>query len=211
MVRAAIEVLDEVGLDGLTMRLVAKHLGVQLNTVYWHASSKPSLLELMADALLVGCADDVLPEPWQDRLRILMSRYRSALLAHRDGARVVAGTYPAMENTLTLADAFLKTFIDAGFSDRTASWATWHSSYLVLGFVQEEQAQPEALREKVQRDVDEDRYPFVRRAMAHFAASDYEERFAFSVDVLIRGLLARKDGDATERTIAAAAHGGDGR
>ncbi len=50
VVRAALVVLNDVGLDGLTMRLVAKQLGVQLNTVYWHAKNKPELLEMIADA-----------------------------------------------------------------------------------------------------------------------------------------------------------------
>ena len=67
VVTAALELLDESGLDKLTMRKVAERLGVQLNTVYWHASSKPRLLELMADAMLAGCADTPLPGPWDER------------------------------------------------------------------------------------------------------------------------------------------------
>ena len=65
VVRAGLEVLDEIGLDALTMRKVANHLGVQLNTVYWHAASKPALLAAMADLMLDGCADEPLPRHWQ--------------------------------------------------------------------------------------------------------------------------------------------------
>lgn len=38
------------------MRKVANHLGVQLNTVYWHAD-QPALLAAMADLMLESCAD----------------------------------------------------------------------------------------------------------------------------------------------------------
>ena len=83
VVRAALVVLNDVGLDGLTMRLVAKQLGVQLNTVYWHAKNKPELLEMIADAVLDDCGSVALSGDWQERLAALLNGYRHALLRHR--------------------------------------------------------------------------------------------------------------------------------
>ena len=54
LVRAGLEVLDEAGIDGLTMRSVAARLGVQSASLYWHVRDKDELLALIADAI---CAD----------------------------------------------------------------------------------------------------------------------------------------------------------
>ena len=188
VVRAAIDVLDEVGLDGMTMRLIAQRLGVQPNTVYWHATSKPELLEMVADALLKDCVQGCEHELWSDRLVALLHRYRHALLVHRDGARVVAGTYSVMENTLALSEALTRTLLDAGFSPQVATWATWQSSALVLGLALEEQNEPQDWAQRLPIGVIPVDHPSVQAVTAHHVAGDHDARFAFSCDVLIRGL-----------------------
>src|SRR3954453_5093739 len=52
VVRAAIEVLDDEGLAGLTLRGVAARLGVSAPTLYWHVRDKRHLLDLVADQVL---------------------------------------------------------------------------------------------------------------------------------------------------------------
>ena len=48
IVGAAFEVLNNEGLDGLSLRLVAEQLGVQAPALYWHVHNKAELLSLMA-------------------------------------------------------------------------------------------------------------------------------------------------------------------
>ena len=48
VVSAAFEVLNSVGLDGLSLRLVAERLGVQAPALYWHVHNKAELISLMA-------------------------------------------------------------------------------------------------------------------------------------------------------------------
>ena len=50
--RAALVVLDEVGLDGLTVRRIAEALGVQNPALYWHFKNKQDLLDRMAEVML---------------------------------------------------------------------------------------------------------------------------------------------------------------
>src|SRR5215813_5802115 len=52
IVAAAIEVLDEGGVAGLSMRQVAMHLGTGAASLYAHVSGKEELLELVHDALV---------------------------------------------------------------------------------------------------------------------------------------------------------------
>ncbi|MEG3631858.1 TetR/AcrR family transcriptional regulator [Streptomyces poriticola] len=51
IVRAAIELLDKEGLDGLNMRSLAKQLGSAATAVYWHIKTKDDLVRLAGDAI----------------------------------------------------------------------------------------------------------------------------------------------------------------
>src|SRR5215212_11951836 len=52
VVRAAIEVIDDEGLAGLTLRGVAARLGISAPTLYWHVKDKRHLLDLVAEQVL---------------------------------------------------------------------------------------------------------------------------------------------------------------
>jgi len=45
VVNTALKLLDEVGLDGLTLRKLAAELGVQAPALYWHFKNKQALLD----------------------------------------------------------------------------------------------------------------------------------------------------------------------
>ncbi|MGW3287084.1 TetR/AcrR family transcriptional regulator C-terminal domain-containing protein [Streptomyces sp. NPDC001002] len=189
VVDAALDVLDEQGLDKVTMRAVADKLGVQHNTVRWHADNKQRLLVLMSDAVLGGLDVAALPTQWEDRFRALARWYRRALLAHRDGARLVSGLATTETNTYRLADTVIQTLLDAGFPPRTASWATWTVSYLILGITQEQQAQSaDATTADPVLDFDAEAFPALRKASGHVTSGTFDERFEFALDMQVTAL-----------------------
>jgi AcrR family transcriptional regulator len=49
--RAGLRLLNEVGLNGLTLRLIADELGVKAPALYWHMKNKQELLDEMATQL----------------------------------------------------------------------------------------------------------------------------------------------------------------
>ena len=51
IVRAALVLLDEIGLDALTMRRLAEHLGVKAASLYRHVHNKDELLALLGDEI----------------------------------------------------------------------------------------------------------------------------------------------------------------
>ncbi|HHT8960921.1 TPA: TetR family transcriptional regulator, partial [Burkholderia cenocepacia] len=53
VLRAALDLLDEVGIDGLSTRRLAERLGVQSPTLYWHFRNKAELLDAMAEAIML--------------------------------------------------------------------------------------------------------------------------------------------------------------
>ncbi|WP_328332190.1 TetR/AcrR family transcriptional regulator C-terminal domain-containing protein [Streptomyces sp. NBC_00455] len=185
VVRTALELLEEKGADGLSIRGIADRLGVRMNTVLWHAKTKTRLSELMADAIVAGAPVDGLPEPWEPRVRELLHRYRRALLAHRDGARIVAGTYAAEPATLRFADLMTEALLAGGLAEREAVWTGWSLVYFALGLTQEEQALPDARGPAFARRLDTGEYPSLSRAAAYFEDTSFDERFDYGLSRIL--------------------------
>src|SRR5580693_877084 len=91
IVQAALDLLDETGMDGLTVRALASRLGVQAPALYWHVRNKQALLDEMATQIWrrIGDVMAVLPGdlPWREVLATYAMTVRSELLGHRDGAK----------------------------------------------------------------------------------------------------------------------------
>ncbi len=98
---AARAVLREDGIQALSLRAVARRLGVAPNTLYSHVAGKDDLLDLVLDDVLGGVAvpaeEEVRRDPWGAVRAIMLDSY-DVLLAHpglvpayldRQGARGV--------------------------------------------------------------------------------------------------------------------------
>src|ERR1700745_1360038 len=97
VVTAAIELLDEVGLDGLTLRRLAQELGVQAPALYWHFKNKQELLDQMMVTISTTEAPVELPAPgpaWGEWLAQRAPEIRRSRNSHRDGAMLAASTRP---------------------------------------------------------------------------------------------------------------------
>src|SRR5215472_4334474 len=95
IVDAAFEVLNNSGLDGLSLRGVADQLGVQAPALYWHVHNKAELLSLMAATFHEAAR---LPQleggTWRDKLILSARARRQAMLKRRDSARVCVVAQP---------------------------------------------------------------------------------------------------------------------
>lgn len=109
--RAALALLDEVGLADLSMRRIAARLDVQPSALYWHFASKQALLAELADRITAGI-------PRGDTSVLDTARgIRDALFAYRDGAELVLSTY-----ALRLGSSSAQTAVhDALVADRADS------------------------------------------------------------------------------------------
>lgn len=88
---AAFRVLEAHGFAGLTIRRIADELGVKNPALYWHFKNKQQIVDRMAARLLDSLKDaPVDGADWRDWLGGVVRFYRQTLLAHRDGAEVLA-------------------------------------------------------------------------------------------------------------------------
>ncbi|HEU5389186.1 MAG TPA: TetR/AcrR family transcriptional regulator C-terminal domain-containing protein [Streptosporangiaceae bacterium] len=187
VVDVAIELLDADGLDALTMRKLATRLGVQPGALYWHFAGKQALLDAMADRFLEGFTAGRPAGPWDEQFAVLGWRLRQVLLSHRDGARVMAGTYVAEPNTILLGNVAIEILQDAGLAPERAGWATFAAFHFILGHTIEEQAQLEltkrgAWEPKLTVDGIENKL-----AATAFTA-DPAERFGYGLELFLDGI-----------------------
>ena len=167
------------------MRAVADRLGVRHNTVRWHADSKARLLELVSDELLADCAREPLPDDSRERVRTLARRCRTAMLSHRDGARLIAGVVTAERHTLRYADTVIAALMAAGYSAHSAAWTHWTIFYLTLGIAQEQQATEDQRSQLTPEKVPADKYPALAVALPYLDSDSFDERFEYALDLIV--------------------------
>ncbi|WP_102947133.1 TetR/AcrR family transcriptional regulator C-terminal domain-containing protein [Stenotrophomonas sp. VV52] len=196
IVAAAFKLLDEAGMEGVTLRKVACTLGIRAPSLYWHFKSKQALVDAMADAMIVDVARDI-PEgqPWRQTLLQIAREFRTAFKARRDGARVYAGTFLATENVLRVGETSIAALVGAGASVRLAATAPMDLVYYTMGFVIEEQSWPgdgsmEALGESFMA-LAEARFPHCWSAREVWSEVDFDTRFEQGLGLLLDGIEQR--------------------
>ncbi|MFI8926379.1 TetR/AcrR family transcriptional regulator C-terminal domain-containing protein [Streptomyces sp. NPDC053474] len=144
--RVALDLLNETGLDGLTLRAIAQRLDVKAPALYWHFKDKQALLDEMATEMLRRMAADLAdgPDPadgdWGAALTGAMRALRRHLLRYRDGAKVYSGTHFTDISYAAPMEAQLHRLTRAGFTPAAAARA-WLTAYsYTIGYVIEEQA-----------------------------------------------------------------------
>lgn len=214
VIHTAIQLLDEVGLDNLTLRVLAVELGISAPTLYWHVRDKRQLLDLMAEAIVDDFVRDQPPIPddleWWERIAEHTRRYYFAIIAHRDGARVIAGNRPT-EARLPAIERYLGLWRRAGFPARESLLSIFALINYVIGSALEHQAEAERARRgidemrKTRSDDAEARFPLLLEAVRQVQATDRHQAFEHGLAVMIAGLKARH-----AELAGSSAHGADG-
>lgn len=203
IVQAALGLLDEVGFDGLTMRSLAKKLGIKAASLYWHVRDKQDLLNLLAEEICAPMREPERTLPWFSQLEILSNEFRQVLLAHRDAARVLASSGAVMgPKRFRLTEMVLRTLLDAGFSHKDAAYAGFLLNDYVVMFVSEETQFANAEADSASEDsssslrnwfeaLPPNEYPSIITLIDYLVEPDVDERFQFGIEILRNGLEAR--------------------
>lgn len=200
VIRIALELLNEVGLDGLSLRQLATKLHVQAPALYWHFKNKQELLNQMAEAMIMQqytgqAAPKQSPEPreWSDFLFGIGIRTRQAILSHRDGARLIVSTNDTSGRMLAGLDLIVGTLATAGLSHRQALIATFTVINYALGFTFEEQNRPKSsmTHEGVREMVTKQHLTHLMQAFDEFHEMlSQDEEYRASLRLIIEGIRA---------------------
>ncbi|HEY7172664.1 MAG TPA: TetR/AcrR family transcriptional regulator C-terminal domain-containing protein [Vicinamibacterales bacterium] len=203
IVRTALALLDEVGLDELTMRALADRLGVKAASLYRHVRNKDELLILLGDEISGGIA--LVPQvgTWQQQLAAIARNVRKGLLAHRDSARLLAATPPLGPRRLQLIEQVLRVLRAAGLSPRNAARTAHHLNNFLMEFVADESrfeafaAASGSSRRKMIADarrqfraLPADEYPTLVKLADELTEDDPDGLFQFGIDAWLRAIAA---------------------
>jgi len=133
----ALKLADADGLDALTIRKLAQHLGVTPMALYWHFRSKEDLLEGVAEQVWGEIDTEVDPDaPWWAQIQAMMESLVSVLRAHPAAPQLLLEHEKRNEAALRATETVLEILRTAGFDATYASTiarsALWSGITLVM-------------------------------------------------------------------------------
>lgn len=197
IVAAALELLDEKGMEGLTVRALATRLEVRPPALYWHLRNKQELLDEMSTTVMrrVSTALSHTP-PGTDRREDLAAYahiLRKEFLNHRDGARIFSGTRLADPDVIRAKEPWLERWTAQGSTLTDADDAIDVVVAFVVGFVIEEQERRQSTETDPERYSTTERdawlgpdVPLVKEA-GHLR-DDGDQRFERHLAIVLNGL-----------------------
>jgi AcrR family transcriptional regulator len=204
VLQAALELADARGFGAVSMRNVAKELGVEAMSLYNHVASKEDIVDGLVDIVFSeievatpGSAD------WKTSMRQRAISVREALNRHRWAVGRMEGRMNPGPATAHNHDAVLGCLRESGISFRGAIHAYSLMDAYIYGFALQERGlpfdAPEQTAEVMQRQRQNvpgmDNYPYLVEAATEFAEAsyDYDTEFEFGLDVILDGLERLRD------------------
>ncbi len=208
VLRAAVSLADEGGLESLSMRNLAHELGVKAMSLYNHVANKEDILDGIIDAIAneieetVGGFDAPIDgSDWQTAVRKRILTAREVMLRHPWAPGVLETRTTISPVMLRYFNALLGLFREGGFSYDLAHHAMHALGSRTLGFSQElfepddaDEADEEAM---VMLKRMADQIPYLVEMMAEIAHDDPDStvgwcddqsEFEFSLDLILGGL-----------------------
>jgi AcrR family transcriptional regulator len=198
LTHAGLKLLNEVGLEQLTLRLLGRELGIQAATLYWHFKSKEELIDEMATAVLAQGTEQLVPvsdsPDWSKWAASYGSGLRKTLLAHRDGARMVSGTRLTNTEYMKTVERIAAKIVENGFTVRQVVVLLSTIYNYTLSFVMEEQAvyprpgerSPHYDIAKRNARLDPREFPMLRRSGA-ILFDNFDRRYKEGLRLILRG------------------------
>jgi AcrR family transcriptional regulator len=210
IVAEAVVLIDEVGLDKLTMRSLGARLGVEAMALYRYVNGREDLLEGVVDSLVgqirVDSRSDIAPiAGWQGFLQWFAHTVREVAIAHPSVFPLIATRHPAAPwlrpplRSLRVVEEFLDGLIERGFTDRQAVHAYRVFTSFLLGHLLLEVAtlgastapddeplnEGEADISPPSQDVEVSDYPTIMRTAPMLSEDHTQAEFEQSLEALL--------------------------
>ncbi len=203
IVAAALRVMDAEGLEAVSMRRVAREVGVEAMSLYHHVRDKEDLLQGVCDRIMAGFEFPTASGNWATRCKAAARSWRRLLQAHPDVMRLFALTHgpsPASSDSLRPTEFALGVLKESGLSDRDTVQAFHAFGGYIQGFVMMEGGSIKGTGQVAQAGETPfgtgelglaDTFPVLQAVGRYFAECDADEQFEFGLDLMIRGLQAK--------------------
>lgn len=194
---AALELIDEEGIDGCSMRRLGARLGVEAMAIYYHFKGKGELLDAVLEQLLKS---QVLPAslPPLERLRQFMRNQRTVAIEHPRAFILLAGRRFNTDFAFAWYDDILATFAELGLdAAETAFWFRLIGGYVCgagMAEVASRELVDDATELLLEHAPERIPYPYVRAIAPHLSVDNLHVNFELSLDLLFNALAAQVEG-----------------
>jgi AcrR family transcriptional regulator len=207
VVEAALRLMDEEGLEAVTMRRVAREVGVEAMSLYNHVEDKEDLLDGVCEHVMSGFEFPPASEDWAENCRRGARAWRQLLRRHPNVMRLFAEQRGPIRSpdSMRPTEFALSLLRSSGLSDRDTAQAFHAFGGYIQGFVMMElgsiaggsdEEHQKAHAELVSALPDE--FPTLQTVGPFFAECDLDQQFEFGLDLLISGLEAKVKGTPAE-------------
>jgi AcrR family transcriptional regulator len=199
IVAEALRQLERDGLAGMSLRKVATALKTGPASLYAYVDDLQELQALVLDRAL-GSVDarGGRRADWRANLESLLRSYLKVLFASPGLAQLALGTIAVGPNALRITERFLALLEEAGADRRTAAWAADLFLLYATAIAAEhagrdakhDPANPQGAVARAVRGISAAQYPHLHAAREEILSGGGEQRVAWAIDVLLKGILS---------------------
>jgi len=196
VLRAAVNVADEGGLDALTMQRVGEQVGAEAMSLYRHVRNKEDLLDGIVDLVYAEMELPPAGAEWRSAMRDRAISAREVLRRHPWALSLVESRSSPGPANLRHHDAVSGVLLAAGFSSAMTTHAYNLLDSYIYGFVLQETTLPFATQEEMGAMAESmmgdawEIYPNLGRVASELMAAGfaYADEFEYGLDLILDGI-----------------------
>jgi AcrR family transcriptional regulator len=198
VLRAALALADQSGIESLTMRKLGQAVGVEAMSLYNHVANKDALLDGMVDLVFSEIELPVVGTDWKSAMRRRAISAREVLSRHRWAIGLMDSRSSPGPATLRHHDAVIGCLREAGFTVALTAHAFAVLDSYIYGFVLQETSLPfdtpeetAELAQSMMAEFPVDAYPHLTELTVEHALQpgyDFGNEYEFGLDLILDGL-----------------------
>jgi AcrR family transcriptional regulator len=204
IIDAALLIMDDEGLDAVSMRRVGRELGVEAMSLYHHVRDKDDLLLGIRERVLSTFSDPGTQGDWETRAREAARSWRHILRAHPNIMVLISESkkYEMTPTSMRPTETALRLLREVGLPEDDAVKAFCALGGFIVGFVMfeigvthasgPEDAPP--TQEGLVSALPSDEFPCFMASLPYLMRGDLDERFEYGLDLLIAGIKSKSAG-----------------
>lgn len=190
--RTALQLTDESGLAGLSMRKLGGMLGVEAMSLYHYVTNKDDLLDAVLDCLYceIALPVDIPPDDWETAIRRGLRSFRQVLVDHPAALELFASRPAKTEAALDVLVWSYSRFQTVGLGVAQSCHALHFAVSFVMGHVASELGAMAILSDGTGPDPRSIENPAARDFLLQRQSISSDEMFESGLDAVVAGLRA---------------------
>jgi AcrR family transcriptional regulator len=198
VLRAAIAVADESGIESLTMRKLAERLDVKAMSLYYHVANKEEVLDGIVDIVFGEISIPRVGADWKPAMRDRAISVRRVIRDHPWATSLMQSRVNPGPAVLRHHDSVIGCLRQGGFSVPMAAHAFSVMDAYIYGFALQEKTLPfetseevAAIAEMILQQMPPEEYPYLAELTVDHVLQpgySYSDEFEFGLDLVLDGL-----------------------